>query len=72
MRLSPRHRELLELVGREQLSYPKAAKRMGIHLSTVQVYVSRICEREGSGERPRKVLTRLYWTMLAPSGEDGN
>ena len=62
MTLSPRHREIVELVGREQLSYPKVATRLGIHVSTVNVHIKRICEREGSGDRPRAILTRLYYS----------
>lgn len=67
--LSDRMEEVVRLVGRRQLSYPKVADELGIHLSTVKVYVRRICERAETDEAPRALLTRLYWTQLHERGD---
>ena len=70
MTWSPRQREIIELVAREDLSYPKVAKRLDIHLSTVRVHVDRIVRRSGLNMRPKACLHWLYHHEVKPSADE--
>lgn len=68
-RLTPRQREVLELVG-EGLSYGKVAFRLGISRRTVEVYVRQIIphiEPYLPAERftPRAAIMRYYLRDVA-------
>ncbi len=59
--LSPRQRQIVELVGGEGLSWKAVARRLNISLSTVRVHVARLMERLGSTQRPRHAITTYYF-----------
>ena len=66
--LTPRKREVVELVGGEGLSYPEAAVRMGHyyrggdHISpeTVRRYASEIRDEMGVSLTPQRAMWHLY------------
>ena len=60
MTLSPREREILELVGRDGMSDKLIALRLGIGCGTVRTYIQRILARYPSAKRPRAALVDLY------------
>ena len=61
--LSPRHHQIVELVAKG-FSYPKVAKRLGIHHETVRTHVRVIVKRLNSDEPPRIAMCAYYlqWT----------
>ena len=69
MDFSPRHRELVILLGRDGLSYKQAAAKLGISVHTVVSHVEAIVTRHRGDDaaKPRTVLSRLFWTKVAPS-----
>ena len=66
MKLSPREREIVDLVGGEQLTYPEVGERLGIATSTVKVYVYRIRDRSDRTAKPRAILTKLHYEARSP------
>lgn len=60
-RLSPRQREIVVLVGRDDLSWKAVARTLGVHLSTVRNHVREICTRAGVEREPRTAMVELYW-----------
>jgi len=68
--LTPREREVVVLIGRDQLAYKAAARRMAhryrngerISEHTVREYARTIQRRVGSRLPPRAALTELYWS----------
>jgi DNA-binding NarL/FixJ family response regulator len=60
--LSPRQREIVELVGRDGLSWKAVTRTLDIHISTVKNHVAAIRERTGCERTPREMLTELYWS----------
>ncbi len=64
MTLSPREREVLTLVGRDGVSYGEIAETLGISVSTIKSYVSRILARYPSQKLPREALAELYWRAM--------
>ena len=61
MKLSPRQRQIVELVGGEGLSWKAVAKRLGISEGTVKVHVGRLMDRLGSTHRPRYAIVTYYF-----------
>lgn len=60
--LSPRMREIVILVGKQQLSYKAAGRELGgISHHTVRSYARKIQHLVGSDLSPRAALTELYW-----------
>lgn len=60
MNLSPRLREVVDLIGGKGLSYKAAAKRMGVSPRTVEEYAAEIRARAGLPMNPRDALFVLY------------
>ncbi len=66
--LTPRQREVVELIGGEGLSYPEAAARLGhyreggrtIQPESVRKYANDIRDRMGVDKKPRRALWELY------------
>ena len=70
MTLSPRQREIVELVGRDGLSYKGVARSLGISVHTVRTHVEGICRRtETDGRPPREHLILLYARELGPRSD---
>jgi len=63
--LSPRHRQIVELVGRDGLTYKQVAVRLKISSHTVVEHVRVIVDRAQMGGRPRAILNRIYYTEVA-------
>lgn len=57
--LSPRHRQIVELVAKGW-SYPKVAKRLGIKHETVRAHIRVISKRLGSDDPPRVAMCDYY------------
>ena len=68
VRLSPRQRQIVELVGRDGLSWKGVARRLGISEGTGKVHASRLMDRLVSTDRPRHAITTYYFR----SGEWNN
>lgn len=62
--LSPRERQIVELIGRDLESYQGVAKKLSISPNTVRNYVNGIAKRLGS-KRPAKVAIVMLWRRLA-------
>ncbi len=62
--LSPRHRQIVELVGRDGKSYPEIGRRLHISKHTVKTHVRLIVKRIGFDLPPRGAMTRYYWTEM--------
>ncbi len=60
MTLSPRHCEIVDLIGREGLSYKAIAKRLGIAVKTVKAHVYTITAKLDSTRRPREAIIEYY------------
>lgn len=60
--LTSRHQEIVQLVGRDGLSYPKAATRLGISEHTVRAHIRVICDRLS---KPRLLNPRAFIVLLA-------
>lgn len=58
--LSPREREVVELIGGEGVGYKAAGKRLGISAHTVREHVRRIARRLQSSRAPREAVVVLY------------
>lgn len=63
MKLSERQLEVVTLVARDGATYPEVARALGLHVSTVDVYVQRIVQRSGLRGAPRKVLFQVYQSL---------
>ncbi len=63
--LSPRHREIVDLVGGKGKTYDQVGHILGISPHTVIQHVRVICDRADLDLRPRAVLARIYWTEIA-------
>ena len=59
--LSPRQRQIVELVGGEGLSWKAVAKRLGISESTVRVHIFRLMVKLDSTHRPRHAIATFYF-----------
>ena len=59
--LSPRQRQIVELVGGEGLSWKAVARRLDISESTVRVHLFRLMVKLGSTRRPREAIVEFYW-----------
>ncbi len=59
-KLSPQEREVVILAGRDGLTWNTVALTMGLHLSTVRVYVQRIIKKSGINREPRQAMVELY------------
>ncbi|KKM72023.1 hypothetical protein LCGC14_1424740 [marine sediment metagenome] len=59
-KLSPQEREVVILAGRDGLTWKTVALTMGLHLSTVRVYVQRIIKKSGINREPRQAMVLLY------------
>lgn len=61
--LSPRHADIVKLVGGEGLTYAAAATELEISEHTVRSHVRVICERhkKWDGCKPRSFLTYLHY-----------
>ena len=64
-KLSPRERQIVEMVGRDGSHYKTIANRLGISLGTVCTYVSRIMVKCGQDRAPREAMIALYYTEMA-------
>ncbi len=60
-KLSPQEREVVILAGRDGLTWKTVALTMGLHLSTVRVYVQRIMRKSGINREPRQAMTEIYF-----------
>lgn len=60
MTLSPRHQEIVTLIGAEGLSYKAIAKRLGIAVKTVKTHVYVITAKLDSTRRPREAILEYY------------
>ncbi len=60
MTLSTRQREIVELVGRDGLSYKAVARKLDISYSTVKVHVACLSRKLGSTRRPREAIIEYY------------
>ena len=67
--LSPRERQIAELVGRFGLQWDTIAQGLGVHASTIRVHVHRIQRKFDMKERkPREALVEIYWRYVAKEG----
>lgn len=65
--LSPRHRQIVELVA-NGWSYPKIAKKLGIHHETVRTHVRVIVKRLRSDQPPRVAMCEHYLRQQRTQG----
>ncbi len=65
---SPRQRQVIELIAREELTQREVGNVLGIHLSTVKVHIARIKERSGLSMKPQEVIRAIYRSW----GHDGD
>lgn len=68
--LSPREREVVELIGRDGPGYKTAGKILGISPHTVREHVRRIAGRVNSARAPREVVVALYYRECVPTNGD--
>lgn len=68
-RLSGRQIQIVELIGRDRLSYKAVARELGISRHTVKAHAVQIRDRLGSELSPRDALTQYYVTMEHPVGK---
>ena len=61
VKLSPRQRQIIELVGGDGLSWKAVARRLGISQSTVRVHLFRLMVKLGSTHRPRHAIVTYYF-----------
>lgn len=61
MKLSPRHREIIQLVGKDGCTYREVAERLGISRKTVEAHISVIVRRARMPDlKQREVLLALW------------
>ena len=65
MKLSPRCRELVVLVGRDGHTYESAAREMGLSISTVRVYAARVGKAMDI-EPPLHALIHAWYLVVRP------
>ena len=70
--LSPREREIVELVGGDLSSYPAVAKRLQISVHTVRSHVYRIVEKVGGTRPARATLIELHRREFSVDTSGGN
>lgn len=58
--LSPRQREIVELVGRDGLTYREVGEALGITRKTVEAHISVIVRKADLRMRQREVLCHLW------------
>ena len=59
--LSPRQREIVILVGRDDMSWKAVARELGVHLSTVRNHVEAVRTRYRTTREPRTAMVEIYW-----------
>lgn len=70
--LSPREREVLEIVG-QGVAYKTAAKRLGMSVHTVVTHVRRIVQKSGISCPPKHAMIVLYHReLVVPIGDTGS
>lgn len=62
--LTTRHREIITLIGREELTYSATARELGISAHTVRAHIRVICDR---ARKPWNINPRSFLKMLARS-----
>ncbi len=60
--LTSRHQEIVQLIGRDGLTYLRAAKKLGISQHTLRAHIRVICDRLG---KPRLINPRAFVVLLA-------
>ena len=74
--LSPRERQVLQLVGGEGAQYKTVSKALGISTSTVRAYVSNILRKKGVDRAGREGVVVVYYmtqaTQAAAADRDSN
>lgn len=69
--LTPRHRQIVRLVGGRRLSYKKVARELEISPWTVREYAGQIRDRSGLEElRPRDAISVLYMEHMEELEEE--
>jgi DNA-binding NarL/FixJ family response regulator len=69
--LSPREREIVEMLGRDLSSYKTVGSRLRISVHTVRAYVRRIVERHDLRDQPAKTaMIDLYRRELVSTTAD--
>jgi len=58
--LTPREREVVELIGRDGVGYKTVAKTLGISVHTVREHVRRVASRVESCRSPREAVVVIY------------
>ena len=71
MTLTGRKLEIVELVGRDGLSWAEVADRLGLSIKTVECYVERIKGRTGIDRKPREAMVVAYHLHVR-DGPDGS
>lgn len=70
-RLTPRHRQVVRLVGGRRLSYKKVARELELSVHTVKDYARDIRARSGLKElRPRDAISVLYMEHMEELEEE--
>lgn len=64
--LSPRERDIVEMVGRDGMLWPDVDASLGIHRSTRRTYVQRILSKFDSTRPPREALVEIYYRCVVP------
>lgn len=68
--LSPREREVVELIGRDGAQWETVARLMGLHIGTVRSYAQRIMRKCNVNRAPRDAMVEVYWRYVAVTSAD--
>lgn len=60
LRFTPRQAEVLELIGRDRLTYAATAERLGISSRTVADHAAAVRDRAGLDGRPRDACLAIW------------
>jgi DNA-directed RNA polymerase specialized sigma24 family protein len=65
IRLSPREREVVLLLGGKGLTYREVGNQLGISSRTVETYAKRVLQRYPNSKKPQAAIAEIYYTVVS-------